>query len=283
MDYIAHQAPLSMWFPRQEYWTELPFPSPRVLPYPGFESIFCALAGGFLTTEPRGKSYNRICCSVAKSYMTLCNPMDSSISVPSVLHYLLGLAQTHVHWVYDAIQPCYPLSPPSPSAFNLSQHQGLFQWIDSLHQVAKVLELLWIIRVYFLLDWLICSQGTLKSLLKHHNSKALILQDSVFFMVQLSHLVHDYWENHISSRIALSYVLAEQGANCAVANTTCCTKINISGDTETHLRSLTKLGTWLKKVTLSQSLSLTYFILIGLGLRDHGSEVHSKHWEFSCL
>ena len=102
-------------------------------------------------------------------------------------------------------------------------------------------------------------------------------------MVQLSHLVHDYWENHISSRIALSYVLAEQGPNCAVANTTCCTKINISGGTETHLRSLTKLGTWLKKVTLSQSLSLTYFILIGLGLRDHGSEVHSKHWEFSCL
>ena len=147
---IAHQAPLSMRFPRQEYWSELPFPSPRVLPYPGFESIFCALAGEFLTTEPRGKSYNRICCSVAMSYMTLCNPMDSSVSVPSVLHYLLELAQTHVHWVYDAIQPSYPLSPPSPPAFNLSQHQGLFQWVDSLHQVAKVLELQWIIRVYFL-------------------------------------------------------------------------------------------------------------------------------------
>ena len=124
MDYIAHRAPLSMWFPRQEYWSELPFPSPRVLPYPGFESIFCALAGGFLTTEPRGKSYNRICCSVAKSYMTLCNPMDSSISVPSVLHYLLGLAQTHVHWVYDAIQSLHPLSPPSPPALNLPRHHS---------------------------------------------------------------------------------------------------------------------------------------------------------------
>ena len=99
-------------------------------------------------------------------------------------------------------------------------------------------------------------------------------------MVQLSHLVHDYWENHICNRIALSYVLAEQGANWAVANTTYCTKINISGDTEIQLHSLTELGTWLKKVTLSQSLSLTYFILIGLGLRDHGSEVLSSIGNF---
>ena len=52
----------------------------------------------------------------------------------------------------DAIQSSHPLSSPSPSALNLSQHQGLFQWVSSLHQVAKVLELLWIIRVYFLLD-----------------------------------------------------------------------------------------------------------------------------------
>ena len=102
-------------------------------------------------------------------------------------------------------------------------------------------------------------------------------------MVQLSHLVHDDWENHSCNRIALGYDLAEQGASCAVANTTCCTKINISRDTETPLHSLSKLGTWLKKVTLPQSLSLTYFILIDLGLRDHGSEVHSKHWELSCL
>ena len=56
-------------------------------------------------------------------------------------HQLPELAQTHVHWVGDAIQPCHPLLSPSPPAFNLSQHQGLFQWVSSSHQVAKVLEL----------------------------------------------------------------------------------------------------------------------------------------------
>ena len=58
-----------------------------------------------------------------------------------VLHHLLAFAQTHVHWVGDAIQPSHPLSSPSPSALNLSQHQSLFQWVSSSHQVAKVLEL----------------------------------------------------------------------------------------------------------------------------------------------
>ena len=58
-----------------------------------------------------------------------------------VLHYLLEFAQTHVHWVDDAIQPSHPLSSPSPPAFNFSQHQGLFQWVGSLNPMAKVLEL----------------------------------------------------------------------------------------------------------------------------------------------
>jgi len=58
-----------------------------------------------------------------------------------VLHYLPKFAQTHVHWVSDAIQPSHPLSSPSPPALNLSQHQGLFQWVSSSHQVAKVLDL----------------------------------------------------------------------------------------------------------------------------------------------
>ena len=84
----------------------------------------------------------------------LCNPMDcSALSFP-VLHHLLELAQTDVHWVDGAIQPSHPLLFPSP-ALNLSQHQGLFQLIGSLHQVAKVLELQqqsfrWIFRVNFL-------------------------------------------------------------------------------------------------------------------------------------
>ena len=76
------------------------------------------------------------CCSVAQSCPTLCSPMDRSTPGFPVHHHLLELAQTHVHWVGDAIQPSHPLSPPSPPALNLSQHQGLFQWVDSSHQVA---------------------------------------------------------------------------------------------------------------------------------------------------
>ena len=79
--------------------------------------------------------------SVAQSFLTLCNPMDCSTPGLPVHHQLLDLAQTHVHWVGDAIQPSCPLWSPSPPAFNLSQHQGLFQRVGSLHQVSKVLEL----------------------------------------------------------------------------------------------------------------------------------------------
>ena len=81
------------------------------------------------------------CCSVAKSCPTLCAPMDCSTPDSSVLHYLLEFAQIHVDWVGDAIYLSHPLSSPSPPALNLSQHQGLFQWVGSSQQVAKVLEL----------------------------------------------------------------------------------------------------------------------------------------------
>ena len=77
--------------------------------------------------------------SVAQSCPTLCNPMDYSTPGLPVHHQLLEFSQTHVHWVDDAIQPSRPLLSPSPPAFNLSQHQGLFKWVSSLHQVAKVL------------------------------------------------------------------------------------------------------------------------------------------------
>ena len=107
-------------------------------------------------------------------------------------------AHSHVHWVGDAIQPSHLLLPPSRSALNLSQHQGLFQWVSSSHQVSKVLEVQhqsfqWIFRVdltSFRIDWfyLLAIQGTLKSLLQHHSSKASILWVSAFLMVQLSHL-----------------------------------------------------------------------------------------------
>ena len=81
------------------------------------------------------------CFSLTKSCPTSCEPMDCSTPGFRVLHYFLDLAQTHVHWVDDAIQPCHALSSPSPPALNLSQNKGLFQWVMSLHQVAKVLEL----------------------------------------------------------------------------------------------------------------------------------------------
>ena len=103
-----------------------------------------------------------------------------------------GVTQTHVHRVSDAIQPSHPLSFPSPPASNPSQHQGLFQWVNCTHEVAKALEFqpnehpgLISFRMYWL--HLLAAQETLKSLLQHHSSKASILLCSAFFTVQLSH------------------------------------------------------------------------------------------------
>ena len=79
------------------------------------------------------------CCSVAQFCLTLCDTMDCSTPAFPVLHHLLELA--HVHWIDDAIQPSHLLLFTSPPVFNLSQHQGLFQWVGSLHQVAKVYPL----------------------------------------------------------------------------------------------------------------------------------------------
>ena len=78
--------------------------------------------------------------SVTQLCPTLYDPMNRSTPGLPVHHQLLDFTQTRVHWVSDAIQPSHPLSSPSPPAFNLSQHQGLFQWVSSSHQVAKLLE-----------------------------------------------------------------------------------------------------------------------------------------------
>ena len=115
--------------------------------------------------------------------------MDCSTPGFPVLHCLLEFAQTHVHWVGNAIQPSHPLSPPSLPVLNLSQHQGLSQWVGSLHHVAKVLELqlqyqsFWWILISFRIDSLdlLEVQGTPKSLLQHHNSKSSGLQHSALF------------------------------------------------------------------------------------------------------
>ena len=135
--------------------------------------------------------------SVAQSCLTLCDPVDFSTPGLPVHHQLPELTQIHVYWVGDAIQPSHPLSSPSLSTFNLSQHQGLFKWVSSSHQVAKVLEFSFSISpsnersglISFRMDWLdlLAVQGTLKNLLQHHSSKASILRRSVFFIVQLSH------------------------------------------------------------------------------------------------
>ena len=78
--------------------------------------------------------------SITQWCLTLCDPMDCSMPGFPVHHQLPELTHTHVHQVGDAIQPSHPLSSPSPPALNLFQHQGLFKWVSSLHQVAKVLE-----------------------------------------------------------------------------------------------------------------------------------------------
>ena len=78
--------------------------------------------------------------SVAQSCPTLCDPMNCSTPGLPVHYQFPESSQTHVPWVIDAIQPSHPLSSPSPPALNLSQHQGLFKWVSSSYQVAKVLE-----------------------------------------------------------------------------------------------------------------------------------------------
>ena len=101
--------------------------------------------------------YRCCCCLVTKSCPSLCNPMDCNTPAFLVLHYLPEFAKTHVHRVDDAIQPHHPLSLPSSSALNLSQHGSLLQWVSSLHQISKGLEIQlqhqsfqWIFRVDFL-------------------------------------------------------------------------------------------------------------------------------------
>ena len=127
--------------------------------------------------------------SVTQSCPTLCDPMDCSTSGFPVHHQLLEFTQ-----VDDVIQPSNPLLSPSPPALNLSQHQCLFKWVSSLHQVAKLLDLQhqsfqWYSGlISFRMDWLdlLAVQGTLKSLFQQHSSKVSILWYSAFFTVQLS-------------------------------------------------------------------------------------------------
>ena len=146
-------------------------------------------------------SFLFLCCySATKLCLILCDPMDCSTPGFHILYYLLEFVQTHVHWVADAIQPPHPVSSPSP-ALNLSQHQGLFQWVGSCFRWPYYWSFSLSISpsneysglISFSIDWfdLLAVQGTLKSLLQHHSLKC-----SAFFMVQLSHpyMTTDCWE-----------------------------------------------------------------------------------------
>ena len=135
--------------------------------------------------------------SVTQSCSTLCDPMDCSTPGFPVDYQLLKFTQTYVHWVGDAIQPFHPLSSPSPPAFNLSSTR-VFSKESVLHirwpkdwsfsfNICPSNEYSGLIS--FGMDWLdlLAVQGTLKSVLQHHSSKASILWYSAFFIVQLSH------------------------------------------------------------------------------------------------
>ena len=158
--------------------------------------------------------------SVTKSCPTLCNPMDCSTPGFPVHHQLLELAQTHVHWVSDAIQPSHPLSSSSPPAFNLSQHQGLRVFSNEsvlcLRQ-PKYWSFTFSISpsneysglISFRMDWLdlLEVQGTLKSLLQHHSSKASVLWHSV------SWWSNSYIKNHFRKGryVGRGWAPAEEG------------------------------------------------------------------------
>ena len=157
-----------------------------------------------------------LCCSVqfnsvAQSCATPCDPMSRVPSLPGlpVHHQLPEFTQTHVHWIGDAIQPSHPLSS-HPPALNLSQHQGLFQWVNSSHEVAKVLEFQlqqqsfqWTPRTDLLQDGLVgspCSprdsqESSPTPQFKSMNSLAL----SFLYSPTLTS-IHNYWKNHSLDR-----------------------------------------------------------------------------------
>ena len=145
------------------------------------------------------------CCFwVTQSRLTFYDSMDCSTPGLPVRHHLLELAQIHVHWVGDAIQPSPPLLSPSVPAFNLSQHQGLFKLAGSSHQVTKVSELQyqsfqWIFRVDFLWDWLIWSPCWTRDSQEYSNTpQSESISSSVLCLLYGPSLtsVHDYWKTH---------------------------------------------------------------------------------------
>ena len=144
--------------------------------------------------------------SVSQSCLTLCDPMNRSTPGLTVHHQLLASTQTHVHQVGDAIQPSHPLSSPSPPAPNTSQHQGLFQWVSSSHQVAKVLEFQlqhqsfqWTPRTHLLQAGLVgspCSPRDSHESSSTPQSKSINSLALSFLYSPILTSIHDHWKNH---------------------------------------------------------------------------------------
>ena len=144
--------------------------------------------------------------SAAQSCPTLCDPMDCSTPGLSVHHQLPEFTQTHVHWVGDAIQPSHPVSSPSPPAFNLSQHQGLFKWVCSsirIHQSIGISAPTSVfpmnIQDWFPLGWTgwisLQSRGLSRVFSNIAVQKHQFLELSFLYSPALT-FIHDYWKNH---------------------------------------------------------------------------------------
>ena len=139
------------------------------------------------------------------SHVWLCDPMNHNTPGLPVHHHLPESTQTHVHWVGDAIQPSHPLSSPSPPALILSQHQGLFKWVSSSHQVAKYWNFSFNISpsnehpglISFRMDWLdlLAVQGTPESS-PTPQFKSINFSALSFLYSPTVTCIHDQWKNH---------------------------------------------------------------------------------------
>ena len=164
-------------------------------------------AGRFFTPEQLGKLLKRFqFSSVVQSCPTLCDPMNCSTPGLPVHHKLLEFTQTHAHRVGDAIQPSHPLLSPSPPAPSPSQHQGLFQRVNSSHEVAKVLEFQlqhqsfqWTTRNYLLQDGLIgspCSPRDCQESSSTPQFKSINFLVLSFLYSPTLTSIHEHWKNH---------------------------------------------------------------------------------------
>ena len=142
--------------------------------------------------------------SVAQSCPNLCDPMNRSTPGLPVHHHLPDFTQTHVHWLGDAIQPSHPLSSPSPPAPNPSQHQSLFHWVNSSHEVAKVIRVSALASVLpmNIQDWfplgltglILQSKGLKSSPASQFKSISSSVLNFLYSLTLTS--IHDYWKSH---------------------------------------------------------------------------------------